>query len=64
MRRETARILAELEEALIAEGFSEEAAKELVDSFEAAIVEAEDDEPDLPSNFPPCWRRWTVLESP
>lgn len=43
MRRQIARILAELEEALIEAGFSEEDAKELVDSFEAAIMEAEDE---------------------
>ena len=43
MRREIARILAELEEALIEAGFSEELAKEIIDSFEANIIEAEND---------------------
>jgi hypothetical protein len=41
--RAIARILSELEEALVAEDFSEEDAKELVDSFETAIEESGDE---------------------
>ena len=43
-RREVARILADLEEALVDAGLSEQAAKDIVDSFEMTIDEAFDDE--------------------
>lgn len=43
MQREIARILADLEETLVAAGLSEEEAEELVDSFESAIKELLDE---------------------
>jgi hypothetical protein len=39
MKREIARILADLEEALVAAGLSEEEAEELIDSLELTIKE-------------------------
>jgi len=44
LERRTSKVLVELEEALVAEGFTNEAAKEPVDSFESAILDLEDEQ--------------------